>query len=285
MEYLSRLIAELIIFIGRQTHSFWENLQILNFSLPQIMLDIALVAVVFYFIFSQLKGSRTVHILTGLSILAAAYFISKLLQLVTFGWMLEKFFTVVLVAIPVIFQQELRSGLERLGHTKPFLKQQAKEIDTMINDLVESSYILAKKREGALIAIEQTVPLKEFIDTGKQLNAQVSKEIIQSIFNHQAPLHDGAVIIRRNLIAAASCVLPHTATAGEMGNGTGGTRHKAALGLSESTDALIIVVSEERGIVSFANKGNIERNILPARLHSLLMHSLKTQKHKVKPVA
>lgn len=279
MEVLSRWLADLIIFIGRQVHSFWDNLLILNFSWLQIGLDIALVAIVFYLIFKQLKGTRTVHMLIGLLVLVLFFWISKALQLITFGWLLEKAFTVLLVAIPVLFQPELRSALEKLGHTKPFLKQQAKDLDKMIGDIVESCFALAKKREGALVVIQQAVPLKEYIETGTPLNADISKELILSIFNHQTPLHDGAVIMVDRKIVAASCLLPHTFNVDETGVGT---RHKAAIGLSQNTDALIIVVSEERGTISFANQGAIEKNILPARLHFLLTQHLKPHKPKHK---
>lgn len=277
MEIISRWLAELIMFVGQQTHNFWDNLTILNFSWGQILFDILLVAIVFYFILKQLKGTRTVHIITGLSIVALVYFLSISLQLLTFSWLLEKLLTMLLIAIPVIFQQELRAALEKLGHTKPFLKQQARELDKLINGTVDACYALAKKREGALIVFQQTVPLKEFIETGVALNANISMELLLSIFNHQTPLHDGAVIVVDQKIAAASCLLPHTFSTEESGFGT---RHKAALGLSETTDACIVVISEERGSVSFVEKGNMEKNILPARLHFLLTHHLGHQKNK-----
>lgn len=277
MDIFSRWIAEIILGIGRQTHTFWDNLSILNFSWIQIFLDILLVAVVFYFIIKQLKGTRTVHVVTGLSIVVLLFFISKQLNLLAFGWLLEKFFTILLVAIPVIFQQELRTALEKLGHTKPFLKQQARELDLMVTDFVDACYFLAKKREGALIVFQQTVPLKEFIETGVPLDAKISKQLMISIFNHQTPLHDGAIIVIGQKIAAASCLLPHAVNADDPGFGT---RHKAALGLSQATDALIVVISEERGTVSFVHNGSFEKNILPARLHYLLMHSLNPQKVK-----
>ncbi len=277
MEYFSRWLAGIILGIGEQTRAFWDNLSILNFSWIQIFLDIALVTLVFYFIIKQLKGTRTVHIITGLSIVVLLFFVSRVLNLLAFGWLLEKFFTILLVAIPVIFQQELRAALEKIGHTKPFLKMQARELDRMVTDLVDACYFLAKKREGALIVFQQSVPLKEFVETGVSLDARISKELLVSIFNHQTPLHDGAVIIAGQKIAAASCLLPHTLQNEESGFGT---RHKAALGLSETTDAVIVVISEERGTVSFVHKGSMEKNLLPARLHFLLMHNLNPQKNK-----
>lgn len=279
MEFLSKWIAQFIFFIGTQAQAFWENLILLNFSPTQIILDILLVAVIFYFIFSLLKGSRAVHILIGLSILALAYIISSALQLVAMGWLLERFFTVVLVAIPIIFQQELRMALEKLGHTKLFLNQKAQEIDRMINSIVEASENLARNKTGALIVFQHKVPLKEYIDTGVNLDARVSKELLMSTFNKNSPLHDGAVIIDNEKILAASCILPHSYKKQASGMGT---RHKAALGLAENTDASVIVISEEKGSISFAKKGDMEREISLSRLHERLNENLKPIKRKRK---
>lgn len=279
MEALSRVIAEFILFIGQQARVFWENLALLDFSWTQIITDIALVSIIFYFIFSLLQGSRAVHILIGLSMIGLMFFVSKAFQLVTLGWLLDKFVTVFLVAIPIIFQRELRMGLERLGHTKLFLSQKARLIDRMIMSIVESGSTMAQEKTGALIVVEGAIPLKEFIDTGIPLNAAISKELLLSVFNGHSPLHDGAVIIRDERIIAASCVLPHSFENDLPGLGT---RHKAALGLAESTDAVIVVVSEEKGTISFAREGKLERNITPAKLKSLLTQSLESKKENGK---
>lgn len=278
MNIIGSWIAQFILLTGHQAQAFWNNLVLLNFSYQQIIIDILLVAVFFYFIFSLLKGSRAVHILIGLVIIAIIFFLSKTLQLVTLSWLLDRFFTVALVAIPVIFQQELRMGLERLGHTKFFLNQQARSIDRMIANIVDACAILAQTNQGALIVIRHTVPLKEYADTGIPLNAKVSKELLLSIFNPRSPLHDGAVIIENEAIQAASCLLPHSfkSNAAMMG-----TRHKAALGLAESTDAGIIVVSEEQGAISFAHRGSLEKSISVGRLQTVLREMLKPAKRKI----
>ena len=277
MEFLSRPIANVIIFIADQAQIFWGNLALLNFSWQQIVIDILLVAVIFYFIFSLLKGSRAVHVLIGLSIIGAFFILSQALQLVALGWLLDRFLTVVLVAIPIIFQRELRMGLERLGHTKLFMNQQRRKIDRMIMNIVDACDVMAKAKTEALIVLEHTIPLKEYTDTGIELGASVSKELLLSIFKPKSPLHDGAVIIGNQKIHAASCILPHSFenTASGMG-----TRHKAALGLSENTDASIVVVSEERGTISFAKHGKMQTNIDPAELQSLLNKSFQPLKKK-----
>jgi diadenylate cyclase len=277
MNYLSQTIAGIIIFIGEQTRIFWDNLVLLNFSWQQIALDIVLVTVIFYFIFSLIKGSRAVHVLIGLSIVLIIYVISKALQLVAMSWLLDRIFTVVLVAIPIIFQKELRMGLERLGQTKIFQNQKARQIENMIFNIVDASKAMAEEKIGALIVLQKKVPLKEYIDTGVPLNAIVSKELLLSVFQPKMPLHDGAVIIADEKIKAASCILPHSF---EYTDSTMGTRHKAALGLSENTDASVIVVSEEKGHISFSKNGKIERNITPNRLQVLLIEELKPVKKK-----
>ncbi len=272
---LSKWIADFILSVGHQAQAFWENVSLLNFSVSQVLIDVALVSILFYYLFLLLKGSRAVNILVGLVIVGFVFALSKALQLVTLGWLLDRFFTVVLVAIPVIFQQELRMALERLGHTKFSLSQQVKEINLIVSNIVEACEFLSKERFGALIVLENTVPLKEYLDTGVPINARISKELIVSIFHPKSPLHDGAIIIRSEQITAASCILPHSFKSyGQIL----GTRHKAALGLSETTDARIIVISEEKGMISFAQNGNLERNITPARLQILLTDFLKPAK-------
>lgn len=279
MEIITRPIAEFIVFIGSQAQAFWANLTLLNFSYQQIIVDILLVSFFFYYIFSLLKRSRAFHILVGILIMSLIFLFSKILQLPTLGWLLDRILTIALVAIPVIFQQELRMGLERLGKTKFSLHNETRTLYRMIIHLVDASYTLAKSKKGALIVLQHAVPLKEYADTGIPLQAVISKELLLSIFNLQSPLHDGAVIIEKQRIVAAGCILPHSFKQ----SGTGlGTRHKAALGLSENTDASIIVVSEERGTVSFAHEGTLEKDISASRLQGLLSEVLKLPRKKVR---
>jgi diadenylate cyclase len=279
MDIISKWLAEFVLFIGHQAQGFWENLTLLNFSPIQVIIDILLVSILFYYIFVLLKGSRAVNILIGLVIIGFVFALSKALQLVTLGWLLDRFLTVILVAIPVIFQQELRMALERLGHTKIPTSQKEKELTTMINNLVESCDYMSKQKIGALIVLENSVSLKEYIDTGIPLNAKISKELILSVFMNRSPLHDGAVIVKDGILVAASCVLPHSFKTYSQ---VSGTRHKAALGLSENSDAKVIVVSEEKGTISYAHNGHIEQNVSLPRLQILLTDFLKPNRHHKK---
>ncbi len=279
MDILSKWIAEAVLFIGQEAQGFWDNLTLLNFSPAQVIIDILLVSILFYYIFILLKGTRAVNILIGLVVIGFIFAVSKALQLVTLGWLLDRFFTVVLVAIPVIFQQELRMALERIGHTKISLSQKEKELNALISNIVESCDYMGKHKIGALIVLENSVPLKEYVDTGIPLNAKISKELILSIFMNRSPLHDGAIIIKDGVLVAASCVLPHSFKTYSQ---VLGTRHKAALGLSENTDAKIIVISEEKGTISYAQNGHLDQNISLARLQILLNEFLKPQRHKKK---
>lgn len=276
---ISRWIADFVLFVGQQAQSFWENLTLLNYSPAQVFIDILLVSILFYYLFVLLKGSRAVNILIGLIVLAAIFAFSRILQLVTLGWLLDRFLTVILVAIPVIFQQELRMALERIGHTKIPISQKEKELNTVMNDLVSACEQMSRQKIGALIVLENAVPLKEYIDTGVQLNAKISQQLILSIFMNRSPLHDGAIIIKDNVLVAASCVLPHSYKSSPQNLGT---RHKAARGLSEVTDAKIIVVSEEKGTISFAHSGQLDEAISLHRLHLFLNEFFKPRYSKKK---
>lgn len=277
METISRYIADFILFIGGKAQTFWLNLALLDFSWPQIFFDILLVSIIFYFIFSLLKGSRAINVIVGLTIVTMIYFISRTFQLVALNWLMEKFFTIALIAIPIIFQKELRMGLEKLGHTKLFTGMSEEKIDHLIASVVSACKEMAEGKIGALIVIQNQIPLKEYKETGIALSADVSRELILSIFNGKSPLHDGAIIITGDKIDAASCLLPNTT---ETVDTDLGTRHKAALGIADSTDALAIIVSEEKGTISFAKNGRLEKNISSERLHQILNQLLLPKKRK-----
>lgn len=253
-----------------------ENINVSEYSAFQVTIDILLVAVLFYWLIMLIRGSRATNIMLGLIVLAFVFAISRWLQLLALGWLLDRLLTVILVAIPIIFQQEFRRGLEKLGRTKFFLAKEAKEIDFVRSEIIEACVEMAKKKTGALIVFRGEVSLTEYVDTGIILSSRVSKELLLSIFAHGSPLHDGAVIIDDNKIVAAGCVLPHSFK-DEYGHKFG-TRHKAALGLSESTDANIFVVSEQRGVVSFVSNGVMKEDISPEQAQKLLTEILSPQR-------
>lgn len=278
LNFLNELISRFVISVSDMTASFWQTLSSSELSFWQIAVDILLVAVLFYWLIRMVQGTRAVNITFGLIMLAVLYFISRALQLLALGWLLERLLTVILVAIPIIFQQELRRGLEKLGRTKFFLAQEAKEIDFLKSEIINTCQKMAEMRIGGLIVLRQEVNLKEYIDTGVILNAKVTYELLLSIFTPKSPLHDGAVIIENGRIAAAGCVLPQSF---QKLPHHFGTRHKAAIALSEATDAKIIVISEEKGAVSFVSEGKISENIVPEKLDEFLEKAF-TKKAKSK---
>lgn len=275
MNAISQAIAGFISGITDATRTFWENVNISQYSAFQVFIDILLVAILFYWLIQLIRGSRATNIVFGLIVVALVFAISRWLQLLALGWLLDRLLTVILVAIPIIFQQELRRGLEKLGKTKFFLAQEAKEIDFIRSEVISACVEMAKQRTGALVVFRGEVSLKEYIDTGVLLSARISKELLLSIFSKDSPLHDGAVIIDQNRIVAAGCVLPHSFK--EYGHKFG-TRHKAALGLSETTDSVVFVISEQRGTVSSVVDGEIEEDITPERAQVMLTSILTPKK-------
>ncbi|MBD3270819.1 TIGR00159 family protein [Candidatus Peregrinibacteria bacterium] len=277
MESIGNFLAGLIINVGGFASDFWQNLAYSNVSIWMVLLDILLVSMIIYYLFSLLKGSRSISILLGLIFILIVFSISKALNLLTLGWLLDRALTVLLVAIPVIFQPELRMTLEKLGNRPFFNFSKTARVDYLINELVETTDYLSKYKIGALIVIKNVTPLKEYIETGTVLNADISKHLLISIFQNKSPLHDGAVIIENDKIVSAGSTLPTTFT---DKNKAYGTRHKAAIALSEQTDAYVIVISEERGFISFAKDGKLEYNLDLATLQYNLNYLLKPKNNE-----
>ncbi|MFA6295882.1 MAG: diadenylate cyclase CdaA [Patescibacteria group bacterium] len=229
------------------------------------ILDIGIVAVLIYFAFAFVKGTKATRIIYGIIILSVVVVIGRLLNLQTLNWVLSHLTLLILVAIPVVFQPELRRALERLGRANIFGK--TKKESTKINDIIEAIEILKKNRIGALIVIQRKTGLLEYVESGTELNANLSIALLLNIFFPNSPLHDGAVIILGNKILAAGCMLPLTEGEYSM---TYGTRHKAAIGVTENTDAIALVVSEERGEVSIAIDGHLEEKVGTEKLANKL---------------
>jgi diadenylate cyclase len=279
MEFINKTVVDFITFVTDSATAFWNNVLLMGLSPAQIIIDILLVSIVFYYVFLLLKGSRAIHILIGLSILAFVFFLSNALQLVATGWLFDRFLTLILVAIPVIFQQELRRGLEKLGQTKIFSAHEVKSADILIGNLVEASVMMSSKKIGALIVLKREVSLNEYAETGVPIHGKVSKELLLTIFFPKSPMHDGAVIIEGDRVVAAGCILPHSY---KQSDRTLGTRHKAALGLAENKDAHIIVLSEEHGFISYAYNGKLEKNIPPEKLQQFLEAFYEPKKQSFK---
>ena len=234
-------------------------------------IDILLVAVVFYLLFSLAQGTQAVQLLRGVVLVILVVFLtSQLLPLPGFSWLVKTALPALLVAIPVIFQPELRRALERLGRTGSLLVrvQQEEEVERIIDEVARAAHRLSSERHGALIVFERETGLQEFVETVVALDAEVKAELLRTIFHPNTALHDKAVIIRDERIVAASCMLPASQSPQYAGMGT---RHRAAIGLTEESDALVVVVSEETGIISVAYNGRIVRRLDANRLKNVLL--------------
>ncbi len=228
-------------------------------------LDIALVSLLLYQVIQLLRGSRTLAILTGLGVLGAVYLVAKYLGLNTLEWLLQYIFGSLFILIVVIFQADIRQALGEMGAHRFFRSKALKE--TGVEQVVQACVEMARLRIGALIVIERSMKLGDMIKReGVRLDALISRQLLMNIFYPKAPLHDGAVIISAGRILAAACILPLAVARGQ----NFGTRHRAALGITQETDAVVVVVSEERGEVSVAMKGELVRALDAARLKQVL---------------
>ncbi len=238
-------------------------------------IDILLVTVVFYGILRLFAGTQGVQLLRGVLVLVLiGVLASNFTGLVAFSWLIRNSGLAVLVAIPVIFQPELRRLLERLGRTAlypaPFLFRPIRPTGAsrLISEVVGACTSMSQLRYGAIIILEGQTGLQEVIETGVAIYAQVSQELLLTVFYPGTTLHDGAVIIQNELLAAAGCVLPLTAR--PLADASMGTRHRAGIGISEVSDALAVIVSEENGTISAARNGRLVRRLDDKRLRRIL---------------
>ncbi len=230
-----------------------------------IVLDIVLVTAVIYATLMLIRGTRAVQVLRGFIVLSLLFFIvnslielSNVIQLPAMAWLLDRIIPAVIVAIPVIFQPELRRALEQLGHLSNYVRFfRSKQKSPMVTAVKEAALYLSQRRHGALIIFERDTGLQEYVDTGIVLDAEPSPELFTTIFNKYTELHDGAVIVRGEKVAAASCVMPLSSSS--LTDRQMGLRHRAALGISEVSDAVAMVISEETGQISIAHNGRIMR--------------------------
>lgn len=235
------------------------------------VLDILLVAFFLNKLYQMLKDTRAASLFKGLLVLLAVMLVSKWLNFYVVNWLLEKFFYVVVIALPVVFQPELRRALEQIGRGKLFRKStllNEYQVENMLEAVANTADSLSRHKIGALIVFERETGLGDYIETGIQIDGLISSELFENIFIPNTPLHDGAVIVRGNRIVAASCLLPLT-EARNLSQELG-TRHRAAIGLSEQTDALVLVVSEETGTISLARGGGLQRYLTHHDLKALL---------------
>lgn len=218
-----------------------------------------IVAFLVYRLLLLIRGTRAMQMLTGLGILGIAFFASSTLELFTTHWVLAYFFDYLILIVIVLFQDDLRRALTHVGKNPFFSSSSAEEEREMIDEIARAATQLASERIGALIVIERETGLKNFIDTGSRLDARVKMELLYSIFRTSSPLHDGAVMITQGRIAAAGCFLPLSKDPNI--DKRYGTRHRAALGLTEDTDAIVVLVSEEAGAAHLVKNGKLTMNL------------------------
>lgn len=250
------------------------------------IIDILIVTYIIYQLILLVRGTRAVQLLKGILVLVFIWAISSWFDLYTLKWLMNQAFTFGVLAIFIIFQPELRRGLEQLGRGKIFGRTLAddEEITKMVNEVIKAVHYLSRRKIGALIVFERTTGLNEYTESGIKMQSMVSSELLINIFIPNTPLHDGAVIIQGQQISAAACYLPLSENpfiSKELG-----TRHRAAIGISEVGDGVSLIVSEETGQVSLAMNGQVIRDIheesLISKLHDALKPKVTTKEKKAR---
>jgi len=220
-------------------------------------LDVLLLAIIIYQILLLIRGTRAAQILIGMLLVVGLFVVSNIFPLTTVNWMMNKFYSSFIIILIIIFQDDIRHVLSSMGRRNIFVGQDWSTSVHIIDEITRAASALAAKRIGALIVIERGIILTRYVDIGVPLDAKISKEILMAIFHPSSPIHDGAVILQRGRIAASGCFLPLTRD--EHVDPNLGTRHRAAIGISEETDALVVVVSEEGASVAIVEDGKIFR--------------------------
>lgn len=238
------------------------------------VIDIFIVSFMFYKLFALIRGTRATQLIKGILFIFIGSKLSEFFKLYTISWILNNAVTVGFIAILIVFQPELRRILEHIGNNKllkPVNFEESRSNANVIEEIVKATYSLAGKKIGALMVLERKTGLRDIIETGISLNSDISYELLMNIFIPNTPLHDGAVVISNDHIIAASCFLPLTDN--KQISMELGTRHRAGIGISEKSDAIVIVVSEETGYVSICEKSKINRNVSKEYLLNYLIEN------------
>jgi len=243
------------------------------------VLDILLVAFVIYEVLVMIRGTRAAPMLAGLAAVAAAFYLARIGELATLNWLVSHLLPYVVFALIVVFQSEIRYVLSDLGRRVSFLRGPAADGDSY-DDIVLAANLFSQHQTGALIVIEREIGLRTYIESGVAMDARLSYDLLATIFRPSAPLHDGAVIIQKNRLAAAACFLPLSMN--PVLSTQLGTRHRAGIGITEETDAIAVIVSEETGAISLAVRGKIDRDLTVEELRERLSSELRRY---VAPVA
>lgn len=277
---LGEEVLEKVLGTADRTNYFLNNLDLRTH--PWAILDILLVTLLFYWAYLLLRETRAMRILYGIAILSLVMLAGRILQLSTLNFILGYVLTALVVAIPVVFQPELRSALERLGRSRfvgDLLRLKKIQLQEIVEQVISAADFLAKNKTGAIIVLARKTGLRDIIQKGVPISSPVSRELLINIFAPKTPLHDGAVIIDGNKILAANCWLPLGEV--EMAQDFG-SRHRAALALSTETDAIVLVVSEEKGVISLAVNGVLTTNLTTRQLKEFLVNLLE---HKIESIS
>jgi len=245
------------------------------------LLDISIVAFIIYRIILLIKGTRAVQMLLGLAVILVVYLASRVGDLYTLNWFLSNFLSSIILVIVVIFQHDIRRALMHVGRNPFFGSVTYREESEIIDELIKACVSLGNRKIGALIAIERETGIKDILESGTSIDSRVSNELIRAIFMPSSPIHDGALVIQQGRLTLAGCFLP-LSQSGDI-NKNLGTRHRAAIGLTELSDAVAIIVSEETGKISVAINGGMTRNLDATSLKKVLGRLLEPRKTKSKP--
>lgn len=242
----------------------------------QDFLDIGIIACGAYWIIHLIRGTRAVQMLIGLVVVFGAYLASQTLELYTLNWVLDNFLSSVLLVTVILFQNDIRRALTEVGRGSLFGLRERAAYEQVLEEVLKAATLLAQRRIGALIVLKREVGLNEYIERGIRIDGRVSKELLSSIFCPPSLIHDGAVVIQDGRLVAAGCFLPLTSNPNVSKNL--GTRHRAAIGLTEETDAVVIVVSEEEGTIALVREGQIfprlDVDALRSALRALFTHAV-----------
>src|SRR5712692_11412660 len=244
----------------------WPHLSVVS------VIDIILVAVIIYEFLMLIRGTRAAPMLVGVAVLALAFYLARVGELTTLNWLISTLLPYVVFTLIVVFQSEIRHALARLGSRLTFSRTSSSEADAY-DDIVMAANLFSQNQTGALIVIEREIGLRTYIESGVPLDARLSYDLLATIFRPSAPLHDGAVIVQNDRIAAAACFLPLSMN--PVLSSQLGTRHRAGIGVTEETDAIAVIVSEETGAISLALGGKIERDLTVEQLRERLGTELR----------
>ena len=244
----------------------WSHISVIS------IIDIVLVAILIYQFLALVRGTRAAPMLVGVATLALAFYFARLGELRTLNWLLSTLLPYVVFALIVVFQSEIRHALANLG-SRVSLMRSSRSVADVYDDIVLAANLFSQNQTGALIVIEREIGLRTYIESGVSLDARLSYDLLATVFRPSAPLHDGAVIVQRDRIAAAACFLPLSMN--PVLSTQLGTRHRAAIGITEETDAVAVIISEETGTISVAVAGSIERELTVERLRERLSALLR----------